>query len=393
MGPGIRTAEGAAPQTSPGRCQLLVAHPVFAEGKVICPECCGLGWVEPASPNMSGLPRTRSAAADVTGGFFDAVQESRMPNWIRAAWMILVVVACVGLALVGLRFARGPTRKPGAGLMRPAMDLRRVIVPRDVVRVAEQSSQRLELVTDGWILRLNAIEADHIRVIFDANRRMVQSLPASREDVLQVSDSLVVHRFLFGVKGLSCAESVHYVVSFGDGLGWAHGWGTLRDVGATLDVTPFDAVLLALRLIDKPRLDLEVPPAWLAYQSNRTAGSPIAKFVLSPEAPVLIGRDEVMDRDQTRFSDDDFRHGGRQVTPELIEFYTKGDPIFFVRLDVWLNPRPAGRRADLREYAACGQRDGFDSCVRRTVPRRLSRLANTKYRSAASTPAGRVRPC
>ena len=27
-----------------------LAHPVFAEGKVICPECCGLGWVEPAGP-------------------------------------------------------------------------------------------------------------------------------------------------------------------------------------------------------------------------------------------------------------------------------------------------------------------------------------------------------
>jgi hypothetical protein len=25
-------------------------HPVFAEGKVSCPEYCGLGWVEPAGP-------------------------------------------------------------------------------------------------------------------------------------------------------------------------------------------------------------------------------------------------------------------------------------------------------------------------------------------------------
>ncbi len=28
-------------------CQHL-AHPIFAEGKVFCPECCGLGWIEPA---------------------------------------------------------------------------------------------------------------------------------------------------------------------------------------------------------------------------------------------------------------------------------------------------------------------------------------------------------
>ena len=73
---------------------------------------------------------------------------------------------------------------------------------------------------------------------------MVQSLPASREDVLRIPDSPVVHRFLFGVAGLSCVERVDYVVSFGDGLGWAHGWGTLRDVAATFDVTPFDEVLL-----------------------------------------------------------------------------------------------------------------------------------------------------
>jgi hypothetical protein len=233
--------------------------------------------------------------------------------------------------------------------MRPAMDLRRVIVPPDVVRVAEQSSQRLELVTDRWILRLDAIESDHIGVILDANRRMVQSLPASREDVLQVSDSPVVYRFLFGVRGLSCAETVRYVVSFGNGLGWAHGWGTLRDVAATSDVTPFDAVLLALRLADKPRLNLEVPPACLAYQSNRTAGSAIAKFVLSPEAPVLIGRAEAMDRDRTRFSDAAFRQGGRQITADLIEFYIKEKPIFFVRLDVWLNTRPTGWREPIFE--------------------------------------------
>lgn len=25
---------------------LHASHPIFAEGKVFCPECCGLGWVE-----------------------------------------------------------------------------------------------------------------------------------------------------------------------------------------------------------------------------------------------------------------------------------------------------------------------------------------------------------
>ena len=44
-----RTAEGPAPHASGWRRRLRPpAHPVFAEGKVFCPECCGLGWVEPA---------------------------------------------------------------------------------------------------------------------------------------------------------------------------------------------------------------------------------------------------------------------------------------------------------------------------------------------------------
>ncbi len=35
------------PARSPGArdCQHL-AHPLYAEGKVFCPECCALGWVE-----------------------------------------------------------------------------------------------------------------------------------------------------------------------------------------------------------------------------------------------------------------------------------------------------------------------------------------------------------
>jgi hypothetical protein len=272
-----------------------------------------------------------------------------MPNWIRAAWMILVVLACVLLALVGLHFARRPARKPGARLIRPAMDLRRVIVPPDVVRVAEQSSHRLQLVTDEWILRLNAIESDNISVILDAYRRMVQRLPASREDVLRVPGSPVVHRFLFGVRALSRAESVRYVVSLGEGDVWAHGWGTRRDMGATSDATPFDDVLLALQVADKPRVELGVPPAWLAYQFNRMAGSAIAKFVLNPDAPVTLGGVEAMDRDRTRFSDAEFRQGGRQITADLIEFYIKEQSIFFVRLDVWLNTRPTGWREPIFE--------------------------------------------
>jgi hypothetical protein len=272
-----------------------------------------------------------------------------MPNWKRASWTIPVALVCVSLVLIGLHFASRPPWKPGAGLIRPAMDLRRVIVPPDVVSVAEQSSHRLELVTDEWILCLNSIESDYVGGILDSYRRMVQSLPASREDVLDVPGSHVLHRFLFGVTGLSCANKVCYVVSFGDGLGWAHGWGTLRDVGAMFDVTPFDEVLLALRLADKPQLDLEVPPAWLAYQSKRTAGLAIAKFVLSPEAPVTLGRDKAMDRDWARFSDDEFRQGGRQVAPDVIEFYIKEQTIFFVRLDVWLNTRPTGRREPIFE--------------------------------------------
>lgn len=38
------------PKRPPGArdCQHL-AHPLFSEGKVFCPECCGLGWIESSS--------------------------------------------------------------------------------------------------------------------------------------------------------------------------------------------------------------------------------------------------------------------------------------------------------------------------------------------------------
>jgi len=31
-----------------------MAHPLFAEGKVFCPECCGLGWVFPGQAQQIG---------------------------------------------------------------------------------------------------------------------------------------------------------------------------------------------------------------------------------------------------------------------------------------------------------------------------------------------------
>ena len=65
--------------------------------------------------------------------------------------------------------------------MRSPMDLRRVIVPPHVVTVAEQSSHRLELVTDQWILCLNAVESDHVRGELGLlSKNGTESSPASR---------------------------------------------------------------------------------------------------------------------------------------------------------------------------------------------------------------------
>jgi hypothetical protein len=262
-----------------------------------------------------------------------------MADWKHRTLMTLDVLACVGLVLIGIQFASRPTRKPAPIRVRPAMDLRRVIVPPNVVRVAEHSSERIEVVTDEWILQLHAIDPDGAQNMLQSNRSMVQNPKTSRENVLQVPGSPAVHRFLFGVEGPSRAGQVHYVVSFGDGLGWAYGWGAPRDVRVPFDTKPFDAVLLALRLADKPLLEQEVPPAWITYQSKRTAGSAIAKFVVDTEAPVRIGRDDAMDRDGSQFNDDEYNRGGRQMAPDLIEFYTKTD-LASVRLDVWLDTPP-----------------------------------------------------
>ncbi len=256
-----------------------------------------------------------------------------------ALWIVPTVLVCAGLM-----FRSHLPRKPGAGLMGPTIDLRRVIVPTDVVRIEEQSSQMLELVTDEWILWLTPIERGRVEGQLSSERQMVRRLPGSREEVLQDRGSPVVHRFLYGTKGPSCADSVRYVVSFNNGSGWAFVFGVPRHAGAPFDVTPFDKVLLSLRLAEKPRPEFEVPPAWLAYQSRRANGSAIAKFVVNPEAPLQLGRDKALDRDWSLFSDADFRRGGRQLAPDLVEFYAKPTAPVSLRLDVWLDTQPTDRR-------------------------------------------------
>ena len=89
--------------------------------------------------------------------------------------------------------------------------------------------------------------------------------------------------FYSASQGLSCAEGVRYVVSFGDGLGWVHGWGTLRDVGAMFDVTPFDEVLLgALIGLTSHNWTLRSLRRGLPISLNRRAGRPSRNSFSAP---------------------------------------------------------------------------------------------------------------
>ena len=86
---------------------------------------------------------------------------------------------------------------------------------------------------------------------------------------------------------------------------------------------------------------------------------------------MTLGRDKAMDRDWTRFSDDEFRQGGRSLCrSDRVRHQGKTHFLCPPRC-VAKPPADGPARADLREYAAAGQRDGLASSVRRTVPRRL----------------------
>lgn len=252
----------------------------------------------------------------------------------------MVVVAIAVLLLV-----QGIVRKPRSTPMRPAPDLLRLEFPTAGVTVSEHTPEHLEVVTDQWMLVVNATDSRGADTVMGVIRKSIARLPNSREDVLTARDAPTVYRFLTGVQEPHHAARADYVISVGDA--WALANAYPRNGSETFDVTPVDRLLLASRLAKKPRPKGEVAPAWRAYQASRKPGSPVAKFVLSiAPAPLRLGNHRTRLGESSYFTKADFRRGGRQVTPDLIEFYTRDDP-FAIRVDVWLDRQPAveGREA------------------------------------------------
>jgi hypothetical protein len=186
---------------------------------------------------------------------------------------------------------------------------------------------------------VNAVKPGKVGNIMSALQGVVARSPDCREDVLEgPGGAPTIHRFLRGVQGPRWAVQGDYLISFGGA--WASATASSRAPGEGFDVTPIDQLLLAFRLADRPRPECEVSPAWRTYQERRRPGSPIAKVVLYMDpAPVCLGSYQTGLADKTRFTPSDFRRGGRQITPDLIEFYAKEDTPS-IRVDFWLDSQP-----------------------------------------------------
>jgi hypothetical protein len=252
----------------------------------------------------------------------------------RVALPVVVVAAFSGLlAISALR--RGPGYTP----MLPAPDLRCVAFPTAGVTVAEHGSGKLEIVTDEWMVYVRAVKPEKLGNIMSALQGVVARSADCRADVLEGQPGApTIHRFLRGVQGPHRAVQADYLISF-DGA-WASARASSRVPAECFDVTPIEQFLLAFRLADRPVPECEVPPAWRTYQARRRPGSPIAKFVIYMDpAPVCLGNYQTGLVHKTRFTPADFRRGGRQITPDLIEFYTTDDEPQ-IRIDFWLGSQP-----------------------------------------------------
>jgi hypothetical protein len=217
------------------------------------------------------------------------------------------------------------------------LDLRRLDFDRTGLLIEEQSMEKLEVATEEWILFFAAIDEQGAKNSESSLRFMASRDSGSRLDIFESAGGGEITRLLGGVEGLDRAVGVQFLISFGDA--WADGAAGHR-LAEPLDFRPIDELLRSMSLLDEPRSEFEVPPVWLAYQRDRQAGSPIAKFSLFMQpAPVMIGEDVLM-QGFTLFTDDDYQSGGRQLSPKSFEFYAKGDPLS-VRVDLWLEEPPA----------------------------------------------------
>jgi hypothetical protein len=252
------------------------------------------------------------------------------------------------------------------------MDLKRLTFPNAGLTVEEHGSQTLLLTTDKWVISVRSMDSRAANLALNAQRRMVRSR-VCREDVLDAGGGLTIYRFLRGAKGTIHAGQADYILAFPNG--WAEARAFPRDFNESFDVTPFDRLLSSFRLADQPCKDCEVLPAWQRYQQTRKPGTALGKFALYMEpASICLGNYERAFSDSSRmFTRADFARGGRQVAPDLIEFYAKGDPTA-VRVDIWLGNRPAqsGEKevfaAQLRTESPSATLWSFDEPYQTSIP-------------------------
>jgi hypothetical protein len=243
------------------------------------------------------------------------------------------------------------------GNTQPPVDLRRLAFRTEGIRVDTLESDEVVLVTDTWILSGKPVDGRRVQNAFAALSGVVRQGPGCRVDVLNApSGSTTVHRFLRGVTGGESAVQADYLVHVGGH--WVLCTAFARRPAETFNTGDVDSLLLSLALSDAPRADAEVPRPWKQYQKTRKPGTPDGKFVLfMAPAPVYLGSHQkylemvrTLPRKELRFTPADYQRGGRQMSPEIIEFFTKDDRAS-VRVDVWVGSEPQGEADGQAVYA------------------------------------------
>lgn len=223
--------------------------------------------------------------------------------------------------------------------MASTFDLRRLDFRSDGVTVDTFDSRDLHVSTDRWVFYARSVSLEHLQRSLGAFRAIVRSTSGGREDILGgAGDEPIIYRFLRGFDKDGNVCEVDYDIIIGD---YRIAAAAFRQSGNG-NVLPreIDDLVLSFRLLAEPRLEAEVPPAWKAYQATRKLSEPLAKFVLSNDAPIRFGDPQRLRNDWTSLSHDDLQRGGRQIASDLLEFCVKSNAIE-VRIDVWLDKDPA----------------------------------------------------
>ncbi|MCA8989212.1 MAG: hypothetical protein KDA78_16310 [Planctomycetaceae bacterium] len=227
---------------------------------------------------------------------------------------------------------------------KPHLDLLRLEFDDSGCVIDEHTDGNLIIFTEDWSLSISPISGQPLRNVQSALEGVIRrGGPAYRSDTIQNSDSSVIlHRYLRGIEDNHSVAQGDYLVEL-DGH-WLYASVFARNPGELFDQNAVDRFFMSLQLLDTPRTD-SVPPAWMEYQSQRGDKTPSAKFVLYMDpAPILLGEYSRYialqnSRSLLPFTRDDHDKGGRMIGKELLEFYSKDDPIT-VRIDVWIHQKP-----------------------------------------------------